>query len=156
MRLRWLALLVAFLACLAPMAHVMEMPNKLRLDGPLWLAVQQHLYAGWGPFIGAPTELGGLIVSLVLATVGRGRDRFLFGIAAAAYVGMLLCFFLLNAPVNAAVDGWTPATLPADWTRHRWRWETGHALAALFALLGLAVTRTAAMRRTSPDWTHTC
>jgi len=130
MRLRWLALLVAFLACLAPAAHVLEMPNKLRLDGPLWLAVQQHLYAGWGPFIGAPTELGGLIISLVLVAASRGGERLLFGLAASAYVGILLSFFLLNAPVNAAVDGWTPATLPADWAGYRWRWEIGHALAA--------------------------
>lgn len=33
-------------------AHVLELPNKLSLDGPLWLAVQQHLYRGWGPYIG--------------------------------------------------------------------------------------------------------
>lgn len=151
MRLRWLALLVAFLACLAPIAHVLEMPNKLRLDGPLWLAVQQHLYAGWGPIIGAPTELGGLLISVVLCAIGRRRERLLFGLAAAAYVGMLLCFFLLNAPVNAAMDGWTPATLPADWTGYRWRWEIGHALAALFALLGLAATGAAVLGKMSSD-----
>ena len=151
MRLRWLALLVAFLACLAPIAHVLEMPNKLRLDGPLWLAIQQHLYAGWGPIIGAPTELGGLIISLVLCAIGRGRERLLFGLAVAAYVGMLLCFFLLNAPVNAAMDLWTPATLPADWTGYRWRWETGHALAALFALSGLAATGSAVLGKMSSD-----
>ncbi len=143
MRLRWLALLVAFLACLAPMAHVLEMPNKVRLDGPLWLAVQQHLYAGWGPFIGAPTELGGLIISLILLATSRGRARMLIGLAVAAYIGMLLSFFLLNAPVNAAVNGWTPATLPADWAGYRWRWEIGHALAAVFARFGLATTRAA-------------
>ncbi len=140
MRLRWLALLVAFLACLAPMAHVLEMPNKVRLDGPLWLAVQQHLYAGWGPFIGAPTELGGLIISLILLATSRGRARMLIDLAAAAYIGMLLSFFWLNAQVNAAVNGWTPATLPADWAGYRWRWEIGHALAAVFALFGLATT----------------
>jgi hypothetical protein len=151
MRLRWLALLVAFLACLAPIAHVLEMPNKLRLDGPLWLAVQQHLYAGWGPIIGAPTELGGLVISLVLLAISRGRVRLLFGLAAAAYVGMLLCFFLLNAPVNAAMDGWTPATLPPDWTGYRWRWEIGHALAALFALLGLAATGAAVLGKIASD-----
>jgi hypothetical protein len=38
--LRWLALLVGFLACLAPMAHPLEPPSKLRLDGSLWLIVQ--------------------------------------------------------------------------------------------------------------------
>jgi hypothetical protein len=35
--------------------------------------------------------------------------------------------------VNAALDGWTAATLPADWAAWRNRWEIGHAAhAALF------------------------
>lgn len=138
--LRWLALLTAFLACLAPMAHLLELPNKFQLDGPIWLAIQQHLYRGWGPFIGAPTEIGGLILNLILLAVSRwsARPALFFGLAAVAYCGMLLSFFLLNAPVNEAVSQWTPATLPADWPGYRLRWEIGHALAALFALLGLS------------------
>ena len=56
-RLRLLALVVAVIALLAPAAHVLEMPNKLRIDGPLWLAVQQSLYRGWGPFVGGPAEI---------------------------------------------------------------------------------------------------
>ena len=138
--LRWLALLIAFLACLAPIAHLLELPNKFHLDGPIWLAVQQNLYRGWGPFIGAPTEIGGLILSLVLLAISRARARpaLFFGLAAVAYCGMLLSFFLLNAPVNEAVNRWTPATLPADWPGYRLRWEVGHALAAFFALSALA------------------
>src|SRR5215471_21238897 len=73
-RLRWLGLIVAAWACLAPLAHVMELPNKLRLDGPLWLGVQQHLYSGWGPAIGAPAEIGGLIISVALAGL-HGKSR---------------------------------------------------------------------------------
>jgi hypothetical protein len=151
MGLRWFALLAAFLACLAPMAHLLEMPNKLRLDGPLWLAIQQHLYSGWGPFIGAPTEIGGLIISLILLATSRGRARLLIGLAVVAYGGMLLSFFLLNAPVNAAVNAWTPATLSADWAGYRWRWEIGHALSAVFALSGLAATGVAVLCGTSSD-----
>jgi hypothetical protein len=64
--LLWAALVAAVLATLAPVAHVLELPNKLRLDGPLWLGVQQQLYRGWGPFIGAPTELAALTATLAL------------------------------------------------------------------------------------------
>jgi hypothetical protein len=143
--LRRLALLIGFLACLAPVAHLLELPNKLQLDGPLWLAVQQHLYRGWGPLIGAPTELGGLIISLVLLATNRRRLRtaLLFALAVGAYIGMLLSFFLLNAPVNEAVNNWTPGALPVDWASYRLQWEIGHALAALFALLGLAASGSA-------------
>jgi hypothetical protein len=123
------------------MAHVMELPNKLNLDGSLRFAVQQHLYNGWGPLIGAPTEIGGPIINLVLLATNRRRPRqaLLFGLAGVvAYSGLLLSFFLLNAPVNEAVKNWTPETLPADWVSYRLRWEIGDALAALFALLGFA------------------
>lgn len=145
--LRRLAVVIAFLACLAPLAHVLELPNKLRVDGPLWLAVQQHLYNGWGPFIGAPTEIGGLLISLVLLAAYRkhARAAALFSLAVAGYGGMLLSFFLLNAPVNEALNRWTPEMLPADWASYRLQWEIGHAIAALFALTGLAATCTATL-----------
>ena len=72
--LRHLALVVAVLALLAPAAHVLEMVNKLALDGPIWLAVQQQLYRGWGPLIGAPTEIAGLMLNAALA-VSRVEPR---------------------------------------------------------------------------------
>ena len=50
---------------------------------------------------------------------------------------MLATFFLFNAPVNAALNGWTATSLPGDWPASRLRWETGHALAATLALAAL-------------------
>jgi hypothetical protein len=136
---RGLALAFAVSAVVAPVAHVLEMPNKLRLDGPLWLAVQQNLYRGWGPFIGAPTELGALALSAIACwryRRHRGAQRFWLS-AACAYAGMLIVFFVFNAPVNAAVAGWRADTLPADWTWFRAKWEIGHCLAAILACGGL-------------------
>lgn len=131
---RLLAFIVAILALLAPAAHVLELPNKLRLDGPLWLAVQQSLYAGWGPFIGAPTEIGGLVLSLIcFASASTRRARALWIAAAACYGVMLIAFFVFNGPVNAAIASWTAATLPADWPAYRVKWEAGHAIAFVFA-----------------------
>ncbi len=135
--LRRANLILAVLAVFAPVAHVLELPNKMALDGPLWLAVQQHLYRGWGPFIGAPTELGALATSLALLILDRRSARLML-LASAAYCGMLAAFFVLNAPVNVAVSVWTPATLPVDWPAYRLRWEAGHAIAAALSLLGLA------------------
>lgn len=139
--LRCANLILAILATVAPMAHVLELPNKLVLDGPLWLAVQQHLYRGWGPLLGGPAEIGALATTLVLLVVFQGKDRrtrWLFALAAAAYALMLVSFFALNNPVNIAVSTWTPATLPSDWSNYRLRWEVGHALAALMSAVGLA------------------
>ncbi len=134
-----ISIIIAVAALLAPMAHVMEMANKLQMDGPLWLQVQQQLYRGWGPFIGAPTEIAGVVVNaaLFVARSGTSPARRLWGSAAVAYLLMIAVFFIFNAPVNAAFNAWTSATLPADWSAYRWKWEIGHALAAMLALVGL-------------------
>jgi hypothetical protein len=137
--LRWANLVLAIFAALTPLAHVLELPNKLGLDGPLWLAVQQHLYRGWGPLLGGPAEIGALATTLALLVVFRAnrRARRLLAVAAAAYAIMLASFFILNSPVNAAVSGWTSSTLPFNWQNYRLRWEAGHALAALMSVIGL-------------------
>lgn len=139
--IRGINLVFAVLAVFAPMAHVLELPNKLALDAQLWLAVQQHLYRGWGPFIGAPTELGALFTSLVLVYLRR-RSRAVFAatvLASLGYVGMLAAFFVLNQPVNVAFASWTATSMPPDWMAYRARWEAGHTIAAAFALASLAL-----------------
>jgi hypothetical protein len=145
---RGTAVAFAVSTVLAPVAHLLEMPNKLQLDGPLWLAVQQNLYRGWGPFIGAPTEIGSLALS-VIACWRYNKDRRarrLWSFAACAYAGMLIVFLVFNAPVNAAVAGWRSATLPADWTWFRARWEIGHCVAAILSCGGLLATVQASRR----------
>jgi hypothetical protein len=137
--LRVVNLIVAVLVLLAPAAHVLEMPNKLALDAPLWLAVQQHLYRGWGPVIGAPTEILALATTLALVIMRR-RQRATMRLtlaAAVAYAGMLAAFFAFNNPVNAALNAWTPASIPPDWQSYRMRWEIGHALAAALSVVAL-------------------
>ena len=134
----WINILLACFAVLAPMAHVLELPDKLALDGPLWLAVQQHLYRGWGPFIGAPVELGALATTATLLVLRRHRAaRAPTAAALIAYAAMVLAFFLFNRPVNEALSGWTVATLPADWPSYRLQWELGHATSATLSLAAL-------------------
>lgn len=147
-RWRGASLVLAFVACFAPLAHILEMPNKLRLEGGLWLGVQQHLYAGWGPLIGAPTEITGVVLNMALAFILRKdvTPARRHALAAICYAGMLVCFFLFNAPVNAAVSSWTADTLPPEWNRFRLRWEVGHGLAALLAVLALTAIATVGKR----------
>ena len=42
----------------------------------------------------------------------------------------LVVWALAVAPVNAALNGWTAATLPADWSAWLDRGEAGHAVHA--------------------------
>jgi hypothetical protein len=137
--LRPVNLAFAVLAALPPIAHVLEMPNKLALDAPLWLAVQQHLYRGWGPFYGGPVEIVAFATTMTLM-VARRRDRApmrLTVVAALAYVGMIVTFFLFNDPVNAALNSWTPSSIPSDWTGYRLQGEIGHALAAILSIVAI-------------------
>jgi hypothetical protein len=134
--LRTANLIIAFIATIAPIAHALETISKLRLDGPLWLGIQQHLYRGWGEIFG-PVEIAALLSTLALLVV-TWRDRSArraYMIAAVCYAVMLADFFIFNRPVNEALRGWTPATLPSNWSEYRLRWEIGHTLTALFSVI---------------------
>jgi hypothetical protein len=129
---------LALLTVAMPLAHVLELPNKFALSGPLWLQVQQHLYRGWGPLLGGPAEIGALLTSIACLAFAQkaARKRRLLALASLAYVGMLVVFFLLNLPVNEAVNSWTVTTLPPDWPQYRLRWEMGHAIAFVLSIVG--------------------
>jgi hypothetical protein len=120
-------------------AHVLELPNKLALSGPLWLAVQQNLYRGWGPVLG-PFEVAAVGFTWTLVVMLRGRDAaFNRALTAAVCLSLLLAAFLLVVrPVNQAFAAWTPQTLPVDWPRYRLQWELGHAGRAVLGAISLA------------------
>ncbi len=133
---RYLSLLLVALTLGMTFAHVMEIPGKLRLDGATWLAVQHNLYVAFG-VVGAAIEVLAILVTWLLLLMVRGRRpaaRWTL-LAAISVTAGLADWFLLVAPMNAALGVWTPETLPADWTRYRDQWELGHAIhAALFGL----------------------
>jgi hypothetical protein len=147
--LRWFGLLALSVPLAALAAHAFELPNKMALDGPLWLAVQQQLYRGWGPFV-APFELGAIASSWMLAYLVRARRAVYLPtlIAACCQTAMLAVFFVFNAPVNEAFAGWTPETLPPDWPSYRARWELGHLLGFVLA----AAAFVALLRGAFLDW----
>jgi hypothetical protein len=148
--MRLIALVIAFLATTAPISHLLELPTKLSLDGPLWLSIQQHLYPGWSAFYG-PIQILALLVCIVLFFVSR-RDpdyRNAYLVAALCYISMILYFFLFNDWVNQTLAHWTASTLPADWTKYRLKWETGYALAALFSLIAFVTLLHARIREAS-------
>jgi len=143
--LRWISLLATAVPLGATVARVMELPNKFSLDGPLWLAVQQNLYRGWGPFIG-PFEIVAIVSGWALACMVRGRwPAFaLTVVAALCLTAMPAVFFLFNAPVNAAFAGSTVEMLPADWPNYRLQWELGHAITFALALTAFCMLLRAA------------
>ncbi len=133
---RYLSLLLVALTLGLTFAHVMEIPGKLRLDGASWLTVQHNLYIAFG-VVGAAIEVLAIVLTWLLVLMLRGRRPALWRtlVAAVAVSAGLVDWYLLVSPMNAALSGWTPATLPADWTSTRDQWEIGQAIhAALFGL----------------------
>jgi hypothetical protein len=121
------------------------MPAKLKLDGESWYATQ-FLYQGWGAFFG-PIEALTLLVTAWWLWTARSRTagRGSLAMALACYVGMQLCFWTFNFPVNTAVASWTPASLPPDWSASRATWEWSHATRAVLAFVALVCLQRAAL-----------
>src|SRR5258706_12426505 len=65
-----LSLTLAGLLMGTSFAHVLEMPAKLRYDGPLWLQAQHSLYRVYGS-IGGAIEVAAIVAAAILAVVLR-------------------------------------------------------------------------------------
>jgi hypothetical protein len=158
--LRFVTLLLITLVFGLAFAHVMELPGKLRLDGPAWLTVQQNLYVGFGA-LGSVAEPLAILLTWVLVAMLRGRRPafWLTLVAAVCVTAGLAEWATIVAPMNARLSAWTQATLPADWTATRDRWELGHVLhAALFGaafclLVAAMLADTRRAERAGPDGT---
>lgn len=120
--------------------HLMEMPAKLNMDAGLWLTLLQTLYPPMFGTVGGAFEVGGLVATLVLAFAMRGHGAALgLTVTAAACIAVAhAIFWLLIAPVNAALVPLTPDTLPPDFGGLRDRWEYSHAVRAALQVIALA------------------
>lgn len=118
-------------------SHVMELPGKLRLAGPVWLIVQQTVYNSFGPFaaVAEPLGIGLAWILTVLLRHERPAGRLVLLAALFSSAG-LIEWFIVVSPMNTRLNSWTPATLPPGWRIIRDRWELGHVGHSI--LLGVA------------------
>jgi hypothetical protein len=147
-------LLLVGIAMALSLAHVAELPGKMRLDRETYFAVQQIYYPGFT--IGGIAEpLGALaVLALLILTPLPGVRLWWAVLALGCLVGMQLVFWFVTQPVNVA---WTrdmnlqgpgglffslfPVEISGDWTRLRDIWEYSHvsrALLGMIAFLGIA------------------
>jgi len=130
----FLSLLFAALALAPAMAHLLELPNKIRLSRDDYLTVQQ-IYRGWDLL--AIVVFGALLSTLALTiTVRHDRKAFIFAlIAFLCIVGTQIVFWTYTYPTNQITNNWT--TLPENWAALRRQWEYSHATSALLNLLAM-------------------
>jgi hypothetical protein len=87
-----------------------------------------------------------LALVVLLAVLGRNRPAVLglyLAAALAIIAGGIITRFL-NQPINDQIMGWTPASIPVDWTTLRDSWWTWH-LSRLAATLGAELLLIAAV-----------
>lgn len=124
---RSLCIFFMTLSLIAPMAHLLELPNKMSLPGREYLVVQQ-VYKGWS-FLGI-VEVLTLITLSILVFMVRSDQKVFFIVVQSlfTFIAAMVIFFVFTQPVNTVTENWT--TLPQGWEKLRNRWEYSHATRA--------------------------
>lgn len=161
------AVLLVAIAMAFALAHVAELPGKLRLDEASYRAVQRIYYPGF-TIGGAIGEVGGTLalVVLVVATPAGTPARAYFIVAMLAMLAMQGVFWLLTQPVNRAWLSDLPLSragalffgrgrdpgrvVNLTWTSLRNIWESSHAIRAVLAVLALVLALLAVTTRAVP------
>jgi hypothetical protein len=141
--LRIAAVLLTALALVPAGAHLMELPNKVRLPQSSYFIVQ-GIYSGW--WIGGLAWAAALVANAALAVVLRRQGGGAWRPAALAAVLVALAFavfFAVTEPANRATASWTFA--PPNWEALRLRWEWSHAANAVLLFAALACATRAAV-----------
>ncbi|HLT27823.1 MAG TPA: DUF1772 domain-containing protein [Zeimonas sp.] len=144
--LHFVAILLTAISMSAGWAHLLELPNKMKLSHDEYLVVQQ-IYDGWA-WLGIAV-IGALAATVALAVVQRQQHiRAGHSVFAAACIALsLVVFFSVTFHVNQATQNWI--MLPSNWETLRVRWEYSHAVGALLYLAALASLVAGALARRS-------
>jgi hypothetical protein len=131
------AIIFTVLALVPGGAHLLELPNKLKLDDQSYMIVQR-IYSGWA--LAGVVLAGAIISNLWLAVRSRPQALpFAFACASAALLVItLITFFIWVFPANQATEQWTSA--PENLAQLRSQWERTHAINAILTLFAVIAT----------------
>jgi hypothetical protein len=138
---RFITLILVALALTMESAHVLELPQKIHYEAQMYSAVNTTLYRYFA-MIGGAYQVGSIVFAAVLVVLVRKRSPS-FGWTLAGALCLLLAFGVWLAvvePVNMKISEVlqaAPASVPAVWSRLRYRWEYGHAAGFVVQLFGL-------------------
>jgi hypothetical protein len=144
----WVASLVmAALSLGASWSHVLQIRGKAPWAGPFWRAAMESLYRDYA-IIGGPVDILAIVVTWWLVWVVRRSGEFHWVLAAALLltVAFVVVWVGFVAPINSVFATWTPASVPADWTDWRNRWELCHAVIAGLKLTAFTALAIAAVK----------
>src|SRR5262245_48229726 len=126
----------------AGVAHLMELPAKMRYGPTLWVVLHRTLYPTFGKTAGFAEAAAVISTNLLAWRTRRGQPEAFRSnaVAATCLAAAHAIFWGVVQPVNVEASRWALDDIPRDWTRRRDRWEYGHAIRA-----GLVTTALAAL-----------
>lgn len=139
---RFITIMLTSLSLSLSMAHLLELPQRMKFSQQLWVAVTvfENVYRLFGS-VGAVFEIGAILAAIVLAfLVHKRRSVFYWTLAGAVLLVLaFVSWILFVAPMNAEFARWLTNPVPADWTRYRNQWEYAHAINAIIKIFGLSL-----------------
>lgn len=139
---RFVTILLAAFSMGLSLAHLLELPPRLRFDQRLWVDVTvfQNVYYLFGS-VGAVFEIGAILTAAALALMVRKRGSTFYWTLGGAFclAAAFASWLIFVAPANAEFAKWLTTPIPADWTRWRNQWEYAHAINALIKIFGLSL-----------------
>lgn len=132
MVIAFLAIIVTGLAVVAPVAHLFELPRKIRMSEDQYFVVQIIYLGWWAVGLLLPAAI---VINLIHAfTVGIGTQPGWLALAAVALLILNLAIFMVwTRPVNTVTRNWTVRL--ENWQALRRQWEFSHAANAGITLL---------------------
>lgn len=132
------------------MAHLLELPNKMRLEADAYFTAQQ-VYSGWA-LVAIVLLVVQLVSMVATAVLGRADSVILIAVLVAitAVLASQVIFWIWTYPANVATEQWT--RMPNNLDAVRPQWEYSHAAGAIFQLVAMTSLIVAAV---SPIWRGT-
>ena len=142
--LEYFSVITTAIAMSAGWAHLLALPNKIRLPADAYLTTQQ-VYRGWA-LLGVVLFAALLLTAILAVRLRHDRARAgLTRVAPVCIAASLVVFFSFTYPANQATQNWT--MLPPDWEALRRSWEYSHAVNAILYFIALSGLTLSLLRR---------
>ncbi|HEY0769703.1 MAG TPA: hypothetical protein VGD31_05170 [Sphingobacteriaceae bacterium] len=132
--LYFLNLVISALALSTTSAHVLEYPQKIKLDIPAYTLINSNLYKFFA-LVGGLYCIGAIVLALILVYVSRKQRNILrwnfWGLA--FHLLWLVSWILIVNSVNSQIVD-NPDAAHQLWEQLRYRWEYGHIVGFVFHL----------------------
>jgi uncharacterized membrane protein len=92
----------------------------------------------------------GLVIAAAIFAAGPSTPRILASIAAVLLTAEIALTITRQLPLNARIQSWTKATIPAEWSQTRDQWAAQHRIRMVLGLAAYACFLAAALSAPIP------